>query len=172
MKELSANYKINIDEPISIDINKTIQNFKNNNNKKIENGQIQSVQNLIDWAQANRKSNDADTPFIYEYIINEKDVYLFLTSLTLLKNAMDQAKFSCSFLMVDATYKLNVHKYALVTLGTMSKNRHYHLLGLSIVNKENTDVYNPIFSDLKKSIKDLYKLTIPRNILYLMTHSI
>ena len=71
-----------------------------------------------------------------------------MTTKKLLLNASKQ-----SLLTTDATFKLNNSKKPLIVIGTVDYQRHFHMIGVAIVDTENELSYICTFEALKSGIK-------------------
>ena len=107
------------------------------------------MSDLEDWTIKNSepKENEDDLR-VYNSEVSKENVFVFMSSHSLLKNIDNQQKVSPPYLIIDSSYKLTKNNYPLVTIGTMSNDRKYHLVALVIVSSENEQVYTKIFQTL------------------------
>ena len=115
-----------------------ISNFKSKNKNNAGFRQILTVSDLEDWVKLNKvEKDDEDDLRVYDADVTSGNIFIFISSHSLIKNISNQQNHSPPYLMIDATYKLTRNKYPLVTIGFMNTDRKYHLAALVIVNTEN-----------------------------------
>ena len=82
------------------------------------------------------------------------DILFGLTSKRLLKQAVDQANGpNCSFVLLDGTYKLTIHGYPTLILGTMDSAHHFKVLAVFFSRREDTLSYSDALHMVKNAIQ-------------------
>jgi hypothetical protein len=86
------------------------------------------------------------------------DIIFGLTSKRLLKQAVDQAGGpNCSFIMLDGTYKLTIHGYPTLIIGTMDSNHQFKVLAIFFSRKEDTLAYIDALQKVKNAIQYFFE---------------
>lgn len=111
-----------------------------NENAVANNVDIITVGEVIQWAGTKpfRPEMDDDSPFVIDirasnYSDKEKYFQYIVSTKRLLRNAANY-----STICVDATYKVLLHGYPLLTMGSIDLNRRFHMIAAAVCVTENT----------------------------------
>ena len=80
------------------------------------------------------------------------------------KRLLDHARY-VSHLVCDGTYKLIWQGYPVLVVGTTDRMKMFHPFGLCVTLKEEASDFEFLFSSLKKSIFEIYKIDLGPRIL-------
>lgn len=93
--------------------------------------------------------------FIVDYTCDdakEGDFKFFVSTKMLLRNAVD-----CQILSADTTYKMTWQGFPISPVGTVDKDRKFHLFGTLVSKEEKTDDFRFAFNAVKEGVRNLYQ---------------
>lgn len=141
---------------------KQIYSLENKENKKFE---IKYLGQLAEWCdkKSGVPEND-DVPFVLGSEISEfnskMDFKCVLSTKRLLLNAKD-----INILWVDATYKLNYQGFPLLVVGTIDKNKSFHLIAICCCVHEREEDFNFFFKTVAKAVKTVHDIDLQPEIM-------
>lgn len=118
---------------------------------------------LIEWCRANeKKPKGQDDAFILGHFYNKgDDSFAFVVStLRLLENARNR-KNVCA----DGTYKIVWEDFPMIIIGTIDRNRKFHMLGLCLTSNERESEYSFVFETFTKAAKKFVNVDFEPEIL-------
>ena len=102
------------------------------------------------------KKYDKNKAFCHEITINESELFIFLTSKTLLTNILKQKIYDESIIAIDATYNTNLLHLPLIILGTIDLDHKFHLVNMVLLKSETELAYEKIFSKFRDIINHTF----------------
>jgi hypothetical protein len=115
---------------------------------------VMSLGELESFCLENSKvPDDVDAAFVvsYQVVYEEQRLFRFFIST---KNLL---KLSCdaSHIHADATYKLVWQGFPVLLLGTTDRDRMFHVFGLAVCSKEQTEDFIFLFKTVKSATQDI-----------------
>ncbi len=93
--------------------------------------------------------------FISDYSCSDAkdaDFKFFVTTKTLLRNAV-----GCEIVSADTTYKMTWQGFPLSPVGTIDKNRKFHLFGTLVSKDEKIDDFRFAFNAIKNAVRKIFQ---------------
>lgn len=107
---------------------------------------------------------DWNTGFVLDYKITEGNEIKFdfvVSSKKLLSNAIDKELF-----VADTTYKILWQGFPVAPIGTVDKDRHFHLIGICVSTNEKEEDFTFFLQTIKSKILNIFNVEVkPRIIL-------
>lgn len=120
---------------------------------------VMSLGELENFCLQNSKvPDDVDAAFVvsYQVVYEEQPFFRFFVSTkTLLKLSCD-----ANHIHADATYKLVWQGFPVLLLGTTDRDRVFHVFGLSVCSKEQTEDFIFLFKTIKSADQDIFQKSI------------
>ena len=119
----------------------------------------ESLEKFIEDHSFNKASKDTDLICISSDL--RPDTFLLImSSKALLQNIIHQNEsYGKNYFYTDATYKLLLNGFTLLTLGTENKNHNFKLIACAISSHEDGRSYETFFSKIKETLHLHYNFT-------------
>ena len=108
------------------------------------------------------KTDKPNDLFVVDYKLEKNKFIFVLSSLNLLKNALDENQLHKGFACIDVTYKLTTCKFPLAIISTRDKERKLKQIGFTILSEETRDSFIFVVESLKLVIEK--ELNVPWNV--------
>lgn len=98
---------------------------------------------------------DENEAFIVDYLCNDSndgDFKFFVSTKTLLRNAVD-----CEIVSADTTYKMTWQGFPISPVGTIDKDRKFHLFGTLVSKEEKSADFTFAFNAVKNKVLSLFQ---------------
>jgi len=127
---------------------KLVENFLKDN--------MDPIKKFVDDHSWNKAKKESDL-ICLESDLKYENFLLVVTSKALLWNVVKQERsHGESHFYTDATYKLLLNGFSVLTLGTENSNHNFRLIALAISAHENTSSFNRFFSRVKVSLQSYF----------------
>lgn len=106
---------------------------------------------LIEWLKPQTKVPErVDDAFVVDWIFNKNDKsFAFVVSTSrLLRNAAEQTNLSA-----DGTYKITWQGFPLIVVGTIDREKHFHVTAIVVTSNERESEYEFVFRTIKMGIE-------------------
>lgn len=149
VKDIYRNVSTSGEAPMITELQ--IKNFIGNKNRKEENVRDISYGDMRAFMKSrNVEPTEDDQAFIPSYQEPSDDDFRFIISTkTLLKNSVGGEIYAA-----DNTYKVNWNGLPVFVIGTLDRDKHFHLIAIGISTHERSDDFYYFFTALKEAVND------------------
>lgn len=118
---------------------------------------------LAEWIKSEMTvPKDIDSAFILDYMYDRTDSsFAFVVSTPrLLCNLTNQTN-----ICADGTYKITWQGYPLIVVGTIDRQKHFHVVAICLTSNERQSEYSFVFETIRKGFKEQTKTDFRPNLL-------